>query len=131
MRIYCYRFEHEFIPVDDFFTTLHQCKNLKLERIFLKCDSIPVFAVLPFETFLNAAKQLVFLFIVISKMPKTKLREVQKTLNQYRNRKEQIFHAVQSESVFDGKFPVPDIHKYDMIELNTRVSVLDLFNGFV
>lgn len=126
-----YRFEHGFIPVDQLFSALHQCENLKLERIYLKCDNVPKFSVLPFENFLKTAKNLVLVFIVVSEIPKTSLRIIQRTLNQYKISRQQIFFAVQNERIFSGKLPIPDIHKYDMVELNTRVSVLDLFNDFV
>lgn len=118
------------IPVDDLFSVLYGNENLKLERIFLKCDSVPKFSVLPFENFLVNCEQLALVFIVITGMPKANLRTIQNTMNRLKRGKHQIFYAVQNESIFSGRLPVPDIHKYDMIELNTRVSVLDLFDGF-
>lgn len=120
-----------YIPLDEIFTSLATIKNSKLERLFLKCVSVEKFSVAPFDNFLKSANHLIFMFVVITEMPKIHLRNIQTTLNSYKNGKQKILYAVQDESVFTGRMPIPDIHKHDILLQETRIAVLDIFNDFI
>lgn len=117
-----------YIGIDQVIEVLLQ--HTKLERLFLKCTSTEHATLKSFKNFVDNNAQLVFIMIVIKELPLSKIRLVQQTLHKYKEKPSQLFLCRQEENCFTGKMPVPFFHQYEMMQQETAVSVLDIFNGF-
>lgn len=108
----------------------HLTVHNKLERLYLKCTSSESFSRAIPEFCLNNP-QLVFIMIIVKEMPKIKLSSIQNLLNLHKENAAQLFYCVQSEDIFTGRFPIPEVHRREIMKRNSAVRVLDVFNGFV
>lgn len=133
MHIVSRRYQHSYIPnLDEVFESLNEIECPKLERLFLKFINIDKFSVAPFEKFLKLNPQLVFVMIVIHNFTQSNIQKIRRTLNKFKTSPIQIFFATPDEEVYlRSKLPVPAIHKEEMIDEQSRVSTLDIFNGFI
>lgn len=109
---------------------LTENKNLKMERIFIKCKC-EVFSTKPINTFLEDNPNLRLFYLVITDFPKTVIKQSMKSLEKYNNDPRKILLISQSEYCYTGRVQIPFIHSYEMVMCLTHVAGLDVFNGYV
>lgn len=117
-----------FLPMKEIIELL--TNHHKIERLFLKCVTTEEL-VAPLNSFIANNPQLILVMLVVKEMPKIKLRKMQNMLNKHKCSASQLFYCIQNENIFSGRFPIPEVHQYQIIKQQTSVAVLDIFNGFV
>ncbi|KAF2880464.1 hypothetical protein ILUMI_25712 [Ignelater luminosus] len=125
-----FKYEFLYASMDRIIEALGNIANQKLERLVLKGSSIESFSSAPFHKFLTNNPQLRLLSVVLTDVSKQMLRNISKIANNYKTGPEKVFVFTNDESTYVGRLPLPHIHRREMLEFHTAVSVMDIFNGF-
>ncbi|GJQ82085.1 hypothetical protein Trydic_g6957 [Trypoxylus dichotomus] len=126
------RYQHPCnISIDKLLLALSENRNLRIERLFIKCKSVEIFSTKPINAFLENNPDIRLFYIVIADLPKVVIKQTMKSLEKYNDDPRKIFLINQNEYSYTGKVQVPFIHTYEMVAPITHVAGLDVFNGYV
>ncbi|KAK5642043.1 hypothetical protein RI129_008210 [Pyrocoelia pectoralis] len=122
-----FRYQQAYLPLQAILKSLVSHEAYNLERVVLKCDRTDMFSYDIFEEFLISNPQLKLLYIRISEYSKADLEPISRYLNKFKL-KQQIFIITNSDS--DCLHLVPVSYMLEMVQFNTSIGVIDIFNSF-
>lgn len=120
-------FEQANMHLQEFFATMVQNKNLKLNRICFHFESMTLDDTSNLDTFLATNDQLVFLGLIFPPL-NSQRKKLNKIFNKYRLPK-RVFLVTPRVSSHDLHIPL--VHVAQMVNYLTEVSDVDIFNDFI
>ncbi|XP_031349091.1 uncharacterized protein LOC116175125 isoform X2 [Photinus pyralis] len=121
-----FRFEQKYLPLDRILKSLASNCACTLERVVLLGDVCDTLSPSSFEAFITNNPQLKLLYVCISTFSKDDLRLITTYLNRVKM-EQQIFIVTNSNHALHL---VPDSYVIEMVQINSAISVIDIFNDF-
>ncbi|KAF5286187.1 hypothetical protein FQA39_LY16357 [Lamprigera yunnana] len=99
-----------------------------LERLVLSCRTCDNFDTCAILKFLDSNRHLQFLCFVINSSTETFFKHIRSTLKQLQG-PDRIFVVLRNMELVPRSFFIPSVHKIEMMQCNSYVSGIDIFNG--